>query len=87
VRTIEEDEALLRNLETNRTIARKSADYLIARLREVVDRRRKGIKGDEEADKILRTNCIEAVKKMGEFEALYDRAVENAGLPPDRRKT
>lgn len=87
MRTIEEDEALLRNLETNRTVARKSADYLITRLREVVDRRRKGIKGDEEADKILRTNCIEAVKKMGEFEALYDRAVENAGLPPDRRKT
>jgi hypothetical protein len=84
--TIEDDEVLLSHLNTNLLVAKNSADYLMKRLQEVIERRKKGMKGDIEADEQLRTNCREANRKLQEIERLYEQAQHNAGLPGDRRK-
>jgi hypothetical protein len=70
--TIEEDEALLRNLGTNYQVAKNSADCLMPRLREVIERRKKGVTGDTKADEQLRTNCRAANEKLQEIERLYE---------------
>jgi hypothetical protein len=58
--TIEDDEALLGHLNTNLLVAKNSAGYLMKLLQEVIERRKKGVKGDAEADEQLRTNLTES---------------------------
>jgi hypothetical protein len=85
--TIAQDEALLKKLETSFKVARTSTQYLLKHWKATIKRRRKGVKGDREADELLRKNCGAAVKRAYELKRLYDEALENAGLPASRRKT
>jgi len=83
--TIAEHEALLKELTEKIDAAEKSWKILKPYFEGMIDRRKKGVAGDQEADTALRENSKRALDKLSELNDQFERALKNAGLPEHRR--